>query len=206
MTTSNHDYDLIPHDGLNPVDLVADKGCEAVTVSPSEIISAPEIPSETETSTVQDSINTKLCQTQAARFIDNGDRTVTDTATGLMWAKCAICQRGEFCKGMARQMPLKQAIIAAKKSRLGNYCDWRIPDSQELSSLILEPIEDAYPNPLIDTNYFPNTPATEFWSSTVERDSILGICFLLGVSEPWDRSEKLAVRLVRGRLHSIGLD
>ena len=47
------------------------------------------------------------------------------------------------------------------------YCgayDWRLPNIDELSSIVDYSI--AYPEPTIDTNYFPNATSTFVWSSS----------------------------------------
>jgi len=84
-------------------------------------------------------------------YKDNGDGTVTDLNTGLMWQS----DPGE-------KMTLKQAVAGASKSRLADYTDWRLPTIQELYSLILFSGTDPDPmgrnsygqRPFIDTKYF----------------------------------------------------
>ncbi|MBV5310843.1 MAG: DUF1566 domain-containing protein, partial [Chromatium okenii] len=68
-------------------------------------------------------------------FIDNGD-TVTQTNTGLMWAKCSAGQTSPECTtGTAIEMAWSDALTAANSSNLGGYSDWRIPNIKELQSL-----------------------------------------------------------------------
>lgn len=59
------------------------------------------------------------------RYRDNGDGTVSDLATGLMWVK----ERG---------IPVtwNQAMDGADDCRVGGYDDWRAPSIKELYSLI----------------------------------------------------------------------
>lgn len=59
-------------------------------------------------------------------FIDNGDGTITDLATGLMW------QQGDSEKGMGWQASLSYA----EKLELANYNDWRLPNAKELQSIV----------------------------------------------------------------------
>ena len=63
-------------------------------------------------------------------FVDNGDGTVTDRATGLMWHK----------DGSPKPLTLKRAtyyIGSLNDKRLMGYSDWRMPTVEELASLSL---------------------------------------------------------------------
>jgi len=59
-------------------------------------------------------------------YIDNGDGTVTDTVTGLMWQQ----DPGE-------KMTFNKAVAGADDFMLAGYDDWRLPSIKELYSLIL---------------------------------------------------------------------
>ncbi len=59
-------------------------------------------------------------------YQDNGDGTVTDLATGLMWQQ-----------DMGARMSFDLAKASIPKSRLAGYADWRVPSIKELYSLIL---------------------------------------------------------------------
>ncbi len=59
-------------------------------------------------------------------FSDNGDGTVTDKATGLMWAK------SDSQKGLDWVMSLQYA----KESKLAGYDDWRLPNVKELQGIL----------------------------------------------------------------------
>jgi len=56
-------------------------------------------------------------------MVDNGDGTVTDTATGLMWMKNA--NNG--------QMTWDDAMEWAEKLHVGGYDDWRLPSGLNIS-------------------------------------------------------------------------
>lgn len=60
-----------------------------------------------------------------ARYQDNGDGTVTDLNTGLMWVRA----RGA-------KVPWGAAVAGAGASRVGGWSDWRVPTIKELYSLI----------------------------------------------------------------------
>ena len=62
-------------------------------------------------------------------FVDNGDDTVTDQATGLIWQK-----RGSWRK---KVMPdAKRYIEDLNWQKLGGHTNWRLPTVEELASLL----------------------------------------------------------------------
>ncbi|MGB2824114.1 MAG: DUF1566 domain-containing protein, partial [Phycisphaerae bacterium] len=85
------------------------------------------------------------------RYKDNGDGTVSDLVTGLMW------QRDPGGK-----KTLDQAVAGASKCRAGGHDDWRLPGIKELYSLILFSGTDPDPRstssgrqkPFIDADAF----------------------------------------------------
>ena len=68
------------------------------------------------------------------RYKNNGDGTVSDLVTGLMWQR----DPGE-------KKTFGQAVAGASKCRIGGYNDWRLPTIKELYSLIL--FRGADPDP-----------------------------------------------------------
>ncbi len=84
-------------------------------------------------------------------YKDNGDGTVTDLVTGLMWQK-----------DPGPKKTLEEAIAGASTCRVGGYDDWRLPSIKEMYSLIMFYGEDVNPmltdttglKPFIDTEYF----------------------------------------------------
>ena len=59
------------------------------------------------------------------QYRNNGDGTVSDGVTGLMWSKALL-----------GKMTYAEMAVAANDSRLGGYADWRVPTIKELYSLI----------------------------------------------------------------------
>lgn len=99
-------------------------------------------------------------------YRDNGDGTVTDKETGLMWQKCLRGQQADDCaSGGALNFTWltahNEAINANNNSDFG-YSDWRIPNKNELLSLV----DYACIAPAINPSVFPNTSSTKQWSST----------------------------------------
>ena len=80
-------------------------------------------------------------------YYDNGDGTVTDMGTGLMWQQ----DPGE-------KMYRSQAVSGASSFRLAGYDDWRLPTIKELYSLIdftgSTGMSAADSIPYINTDYF----------------------------------------------------
>ena len=62
-------------------------------------------------------------------FVDNGDGTITDRATGLMWEK------GGSSSAM-RYWNAKRHVSSLNKKKFSGYQDWRIPTTEELASLL----------------------------------------------------------------------
>ncbi|WP_200154164.1 InlB B-repeat-containing protein, partial [Chromatium okenii] len=130
-------------------------------------------------------------------FVDNGDGTVSQTNTGLMWAKCSEGQSVTDCTGTASTKTWSEALTVANNSNLGGYSDWRLPNAKELQALV----DYSRFTTTIDTSYFPNTPSSWFWSgspSAVSANYAWGVYFNNGNASNNYRYNDDHVRLVRG--------
>lgn len=133
-------------------------------------------------------------------FTLNFDGTVTQNATGLMWAQCSEGLTGEGCEtGSAAHLSWNQALTDAKNSRLGGHSDWRLPNVKELQSLV----DYSRYSPSLDSTYFPSTPTVGFWSSSSATAGNSGtsewfVDFYHGGLRSDVGSDSAAVRLVRG--------
>lgn len=101
------------------------------------------------------------------RFRDNGDGTVTDADSRLMWMQCASGQQrqGRRCLGDAAAYGWAEAQrLATQVSRDGAafFNDWRLPALRELATIT----DRDCANPRTNLAVFPDTPAAPFWSST----------------------------------------
>jgi hypothetical protein len=79
-------------------------------------------------------------------YTNNGDGTITDNTTGLMWEQ-----------DMGTKISYDAAFTKATNSTLGGYTDWRVPTIKELYSLALftgRCFGDDSVIKFIDTNYF----------------------------------------------------
>jgi len=101
------------------------------------------------------------------RFVDNGDETVTDKLTGLIWTKDAGTPMFGSCTGgtMNWQAALDYVACLNSNNYLGHN-DWRLPNINELESLVNE----GQSNPAIWLNSqgFTNVQSIYYWSSTTK--------------------------------------
>ena len=88
----------------------------------------------------------------AASFTDNGDGTVTDHITSLVWQ-----QEDDNSK-----YTWANALTYCENLSLAGKSDWRLPNVRELESLV----DDSAHTPAINETYFPNTNLLNYWSST----------------------------------------
>ena len=95
-------------------------------------------------------------------YTDNGDGTVTDDNTGLMWQKSPDTD-GDGDIDAEDKLTWDQAVAGAGTLTLGGFTDWRLPTIKELYSLIqfngLDPSgvdqdDTSTLTPFIDTDYF----------------------------------------------------
>jgi len=122
-------------------------------------------------------------------FENNGDGTITDHATGLMWQK----------SGSPNWIYLKDVpayIEKLNRERFAEYSDWRLPTVDELKSLITENKQSngLYINPLFETRGF-----NFFWSSdNLASGGAWNVDFNVG-NVNWLSENGLYARAVRSR-------
>ena len=85
-------------------------------------------------------------------FVDNGDGTVTDTSTGLMWEQT----------GAENGMVWESAINYCENLYFMGYADWRLPNYIELDSIV----DYRTYSPSINLEYFSPIAGGYFFSST----------------------------------------
>jgi hypothetical protein len=107
-------------------------------------------------------------------FVDNGDGTITDAATGLMWTKSD--------SGAKRNW--EQAFSYAEKLEYAGYDDWRLPNAKELQSIVdytraPDAVDSVNRGPAINPIFDLTEPESWFWTSTTHGDNLFGVyvCF-----------------------------
>ena len=130
-------------------------------------------------------------------FIDNGDGTITDNATGLMWSQN---DSGDGVNtGPRSGMNWEEALAWAQQMNSGNYLgysDWRLPNAKEMQSIVdYSKAPDATGSAAIDpvfnttriTNEGGEADYPWFWTSTTHArsngsgSSAAYICFGRGI-------------------------
>jgi c(7)-type cytochrome triheme protein len=105
---------------------------------------------------------------QSARYqISVDGQSVSDNQTGLIWMRCiygsswngSSCDQG---KSWYTWFSWNDAMRSARRIRFGGYEDWRLPNREELLTIV----EKGCAPSTIDQTLFPETPAGKFWSSS----------------------------------------
>ncbi|MHA1866475.1 MAG: Lcl C-terminal domain-containing protein [Candidatus Heimdallarchaeaceae archaeon] len=94
-------------------------------------------------------------------FVDNGDGTITDLSTGLMWMKS---DSGEA-------MNWEDALAYSENLDYAGYSDWRLPNAKELQSIVNysfapDAIDESLQRPAIDPIFELSNETAWFWTST----------------------------------------
>jgi hypothetical protein len=154
----------------------------------------------------------------ALSYLDNGDGTVTDLNTGLMWEKKS--QDGSLHnvdRIFAWSSPLTDTVwdwVADVNAEGGvgfaGYSDWRIPNVKELQSIIdygrsLQSVDPAFNNHVSDgcsVLHCSATASSLYWSATsVAADPVFlawSVDFANGFVFFFNKSNTFPVRAVRG--------
>lgn len=105
-------------------------------------------------------------------FLDNGDGTISDLASGLMWQKAD--------DGNSRNW--LEALLYAENLDFAGYNDWRLPSAKELQSIVdYNRCPDVTNSPAIDPVFYvteisdPDGVGGQypyFWTATTHKDGI----------------------------------
>ncbi len=132
-------------------------------------------------------------------FTDNGNETITDNNTNLMWQKCSKGLSGSTCTtGTIETNYWAAAPSYCEGLNFAGQTDWRLPNIKELQSIV------NYQNvsPAINTTYFPATQSSYYWSGSTFVGNPAGawvVFFGTGGVDGYDKDTSLLyVRCVRG--------
>lgn len=145
-----------------------------------------------------------LPQTTPTRnFTFHQDGTVTHQRTCLRWQRCAVGQTwtGSSCAGSLNTYTYAQAQQLT--SSFAGFSDWRVPNENELLSIV----EYGAYNPAINTAVFPNSGNGWFWSSSPYASNsnyAWFVDFIYGNDDFGVENNDNGVRLVRGGQCNLG--
>jgi hypothetical protein len=122
-------------------------------------IPAIEIPCNSADFPGQDGFYQSGCP-MAGRFVDNGDGTVTDNCTGLMWQKEIADTNGNGTSGDEDRPDWREALRYCEALSFAGHDDWRLPNVRELQSIV----DYGRGFPAIDPIF--GEVGTGHWSST----------------------------------------
>jgi hypothetical protein len=143
-----------------------------------------------------------------ARFVDNGDGTITDTQTHLMWEKKddggGLHDRDATYGWKDATSVFLGAVNGVSgdgtvQPGLGGHNDWRLPNTAELQTILAAPYPCAT-NPCIDPLFGP-TVGGFHWSSTQDTTHPTfswGVMFDTGHVDNDEWGKDYSVRAVRG--------
>jgi hypothetical protein len=134
-----------------------------------------------------------------SRYTMQTNGTVIDKQTGLTWMRCALGQTwdGSGCKGLPQTYTWKSALATAETTRFMDQNDWRLPEQEELQSLV----ENRCYRPFINLAAFPNPTDNWFWSASPNPSNIGSMTianFFYDYLGFGNKKDSYAIRLVRG--------
>ena len=147
----------------------------------------------------------------SSNFATHADGTVTDTRTGLVWRRCPLGMNwnGNTCSGYPNAYDWQDALQTLQSINQGGGIagmhDWRLPNVQELSTLL----ELACSSPAINAAIFPGSLTGagngEYWTSTPDgSDFVRFVDFDTGWGSSAQNYQGYRVRPVRGSQRGSG--
>ncbi len=144
-------------------------------------------------------------------YRDNGDGTITDVITGLMWQKSLPAKKYSY----------QECLQYADTCTLAGYTDWRLPTIKELYSLILfsgaTGMDESTCFPYLDTDVFDfrfggtvnpqeRIIDAQYATSTIYKgttmngnETMFGVNFVDGRIKGYPTFKDFEIKLVRGR-------
>lgn len=140
-------------------------------------------------------------------FTDNGNGTVTDNNTGLVWQQQDDGNTYNWYRGSGTYEATynPSSLNVCGLLILGGYADWRLPSRKEMMTIVDYSI--PYPGPTINTSYFPNTLSNYWTSNTLADNTGMAerVDFRSGYVYPLYKNNPFYVRCVRGVAQTTSL-
>jgi hypothetical protein len=135
-----------------------------------------------------------------SRYISVGENIIFDHFTGLEWIADPSAIGGIWgTLGTPATMSWTEAIAACNALSYGGHNDWRMPNSNELDTLI----DYGEDHPTISKNRFPNTQSEGYWTSSMTNYGCLNMWFTYfdNGQKAWeqDKNKQKYIRPVRGQ-------
>jgi Protein of unknown function (DUF1566) len=147
----------------------------------------------------------------ARAYVDNGDGTITDTKTGLMWEKLSLDGSIHDVNANYTWTDAFATKVAALNGDGGfaGHTDWRVPNRSELESLLNLGVLSPAVFPVFNTGCAPPctvftcscTQANDYWSSSTyqfEPQFAWAVNFTFGSVFEDGKTLNFYVRAVRG--------
>ena len=132
------------------------------------------------------------------RFEQNGDGTVTDRLTGLVWTRNANQNHGPA--------DWAQAVSGASTCNNGGFSDWRLPNRRELESLL----DSGRFDPALPAGHpFNSVQSSYYWTSTTTAnsdDDAWVVHFYIGFTAHDDKAGTHYVWYVRSGRYNSGTE
>jgi hypothetical protein len=113
-----------------------------------------------------------------APYTDNGNGAVRDLGKGLIWQKCSAglgTTLGNCNTGSATTYTWSNAISYCEGLTLGGRTDWRLPNVNELRSIVNYTSSSEL---TINSTAFPNTQPNGYWSSSTYAQSTVNAWYV----------------------------
>jgi hypothetical protein len=153
---------------------------------------------------------------EGARFIDNGNGTVTDNLTNLRWEKKTddatvhdvddtYDWKMGITPGPEGDGPLFTTFFATLNSGacFAGTCDWRLPTQYELTTILEGDIMTCPADPCIAPVFGPTESFGSYWTETGDGgddDTVWTVGFHVGTTSLSDKLFPFFVRAVHGGL------
>ncbi len=115
-------------------------------------------------------------------FTDNGDGTITDFSTGLMWMK----------NDSATTMNWSAALDYAENIDFATYTDWRLPNAKELQSIVDYTHAPDATNPTLRgpalniTIFNLSEEESWFWTGTTHLEAAAAVYICFGIASAYN--------------------